>query len=464
MRYGLLTYLIVWFWAGTLTAQQDVLFRINREVIYTKEVYDLLNMKNNNQELSIEQFNNVLNFYLTVYDVKARGEDTTRVFKQKLENHLLYMVGGVYGANNHKEILKKCTFNREKLVIVDDLFVPFEPVLLQELENMTEQGKSFEELTKYATNYEGSYSTQHLMIPEKSSWALDRMLCNLIDNNGHSPKKTVGPIKDLKGYHYIRMVGEKDNFGRIRGQIIALKDDENKRKGEIEEIYKLLAKEDFTKLVERYSEYPNASSRNGKISFVQKIDMDSVLEQNLKSLGTDGSITKPFYSQGYWCIVKRLTKEKYPSEKDLLNKALNNAMNPSFFIEDMKDKYSAKEYPQHFMNGKNDILFLIANKPYYEKDLEKYAKDFGYSVSTETYDRYFNHLLLSEYVQELDPSRYQRLKDDYYFLYLQNPAMSYKKSLDKSLFLKDLKKLIVKYNPIVTEKKYVENNPAFDEK
>lgn len=462
MKYGLLIYLAVWFWAGDLAAQDDVLFRIDDEVIYTKEVYELLNVRDETQSLSIEQFNNVLNFYLSVYDVKARGEDTTKIFRQKLESHLLYMVGGVYGANNHSEILAKCTFDRKKIAIVDDLFVPFEPILLQELEHMIEQGKSLEELTKYAAQYEGSYSTQHLMIPEKSSWVLDRILCTLIDNNSHSPKRIVGPIKDLKGYHYIRMIGEKDNIGRIKGQIIALKDDENKRREEIEEIYRLVGNESFTELVKRYSEYPN--TREGTVSFVQRIDMDSVLEQNLKTLEVDGDITKPFYSQGYWCIVKRLVKEKYPSEKDLLDKALNNAMSPSFFIEDMKDKYGAKEYPEHFMDGKNDILFLIAGTPYYEKDLVEYAKDFGYEVNTETYDRYFNHLLLSEYIKELEPDRYQRLKDDYYFLYLQTPTMSYKKSLDKSLFIKDLRRLIVKYNPVVTDRKYVENNPAFDEK
>ncbi|PIE85828.1 MAG: hypothetical protein CSA05_03685, partial [Bacteroidia bacterium] len=232
----------------------------------------------------------------------------------------------------------------------------------------------------------------------------------------------------------------------------------------IKEAYKELQnKQSFSTVMKKYTEGLSDSEDDGIRYFSPTVNMDKVIQEELIKLKKDGDVSKPFMASRVWYIIKRLGKDSYPSKETLKRNALVTTRKPSFFIEELKEKYGAKEYPQHFLNGRDEILFLVGTKAYYTEDLKRYVKEYGYSYSSESYDQFFIHLLLEKYKAELDSNRYQELIDDFYFMQIHNPLEMFRKEKNQADFITNLRKLVKKYKPIIPNKKYVENNPVFEE-
>lgn len=458
---------IIFFCVGTIQAQvrDTMLFRIGDNIISEQEALETLSLsKNREEKISIEEFNKVLNFYLVIHDFKSRGADTTKLFRRKLEVQTFNILGNIYSSENHEQVMNKCTVNRNSFAVVEDLFVPFDPMLLRSIEKKREQQKAtFDEIVKYATAYEGTYVGTRIISPSETLWALNRAACELLE--AYDATDFIGPVKGLKGYHYLRLIREQENFGRYKIQMIYVADMEGKGEKKIHEAYKKLKTGvDFETVAKQYSQLLLHSEEKSSLKyFAPSINVNPIIQKELEKLKKNGAVSTPFAASGGWYIIKRLDKESYPSSKELKKSALSNARRPSFFIEELKEKYRVKEYPHHFLLDRDEILFLVESKAYYTKDLKQYAKEYGYDVTTETYDRFFNYLLVERYKEELDTLRYQRLIDDFYFFQIRNPMLMYNELQDKEKFIIDLRKLVKKYKPIIPNKKYVEHNPVFEE-
>ncbi len=170
--------ILIYFALNTafLYAQKDeVLFKLGEHAVMKKEVLETLPQSRRGKEISIDEFNRVLNFYLSIYDLKAKKIDTTQVFKRNLESRMLRALSSVYSSQNHKELINKCMISHNSFPVVNDLFVPFEPVLLREIKKLQEQNATFEEIVKYAMNYEGSSLSSRMISPTESSWMLNNI-------------------------------------------------------------------------------------------------------------------------------------------------------------------------------------------------------------------------------------------------------------------------------------------------
>lgn len=448
---------------GVLQAQQGsaVLFRIGNDTITIRQALETIAANNKKDTLSISEFNDVLNFYLVIYDFKSRGEDSTKTFRRKLEKQKLNILGSIYSTENYDKLMTKLAVGRSSLVVVKDLFVPFDPYLLRSIQNIREKnGGNFDDVVEYAKGYEGSYLGTRIIYPSETDWSLQNAINELVEKQGSLC--CVGPIKDSKGYHFLQFVREQENFGRYKTQVIYISDIEGAGKEKIDKAYKLLKSGvSFSKVAKEYSE-SFLSEEDGIKYFSPSINNNEIIEKELKKLTYDGALSKPFLVARGWYIIKRLGKEEYPLEKDQKEYALKAYRKPSFFIEELKERYNAQEFPHNFMTGKDEILFLIDQKAFYTKDLKKYAAEYGYNYTTDTYDKFFHHLLSDRYEKDIDTNRYKRLIDDFYYLQIINPLLAYNKgenTHDDSL--KKLRQLIKKYNPIIPNTKYVENNPVF---
>ncbi len=437
--------------------QNEVLFRLGDKIISKKEIMSFRAKKD--KEISIDEFNRYLNFYLSIYDFKAQKKDTTLVFKRRLESQFLGIFRSVYSAENSDTLLNKCSVEQNVFAVVKDLFVPFEPVLLQGVEEMREKGVSFDSIANYAATFEGVNLSTKLITPMATSWVFNNAACELLTG-----KKNVGPIKDDKGYHYLHFLREQENFGTYKTQVIYIPNLEGEGSAKIKEAYKALQKkQSFASVMKRYSEGLRGDDDDGIRYFSPALNTNKIIQEELIKLKSDGDISKPFLASGSWYIIKRLSKDTYPSKEILKRNALITTQKPSFFIEELKEKYGAKEYPQNFMNGRDEILFLIGSKAYYTEDLKQYVKEYGYNYTSESYDQFFIHLLLEKYKEELDSNRYQELIDDFYFMQVHNPLEMLKKEKKQNEFIESLRKLVKKYNPVIPNKKYVENNPVFED-
>lgn len=185
---------------GTLSAQdEDVLFRIGNKTILEEDV--LQTLPKGEKEISMEIFNRVLNYYLSIYDFKQKKLDTTLNFRRDLEMYMQTFLNSAYTAHRKKKKVEKC----KSTVILDDLFVPFDPTLLQKIKKMQEENKSFEEITDYAKNY--TYSSLHTRVisEQETNVILNKFACELIQNK----HKITPPIKSYKGYHYFKLAKEQ---------------------------------------------------------------------------------------------------------------------------------------------------------------------------------------------------------------------------------------------------------------
>lgn len=459
-------HLFIFSCVGILQAQvkSDTLFRIGNDIISKQKALETLSVaKNRKDDITVEEFNNVLNFYLTIYDFKARGADTTTLFRRKLELQTFSILGNIYSSENHEQMMSKCIVRQNSFAVVEDLFVPFDPMLLRNIEKMREKEEvTFEEIAQYASVYEGTYLGTRIILPSETILALNRAACELLENG--SKTSFIGPVKDLKGYHYLRLLREQENFGRYKTQMIYVSDIEGDGEKKINEAYqKLKSGIDFETVAKEYSQAVDVTQKGAIKYFTPSINTNRVIQEELEKLERNGAISPPFLASGGWYILKRLSKVSCPSPEVLEKIALYTTRRASFFIEELKEKYRVKEYPHNFLTGRDEILFLVGMKAYYTKDLKKYAKEYGYDFTTETYDRFFTHLLVEKYKTELDALRYQRLIDDFYFLQIRNPMLMYKQLQDKKKFVEDLQKLVEKYKPVIPNKKYVENNPVFKE-
>lgn len=443
--------------------QCEILFEVGDNIVSKKEAFDVLGISSKNgSDITVAQFNDMLSFYLTIYDFKSRGADTTQVFRRKLEAQTFNILGSIYGAENHQNIMNKCSIARSSFAIVKDLFVPFDPMLLRSIQKMKEQDSaSFDEVAKYATANEGTYLGTRIISPSESVWALSRAACDLLERN--HDHDFVGPIKDLKGYHYLQLLREQDNFGRYKTQMIYTSGIEGSGEVKIKAAYKMLNSGiDFETVASKYSEARTDKDDNSITYFTPSINTNKIIQKQLEKLTRNGAISKPFFAAGGWYIIKRLSKENFPSNESLKERALIATRRPSFFVEELKEKYKAQEYPYNFFTGKDELLFLVALEPYYTKDLKAYARKYGYDYTTETYDRFFNFLLVERYKRELDKERYQKLIDDFYFFQIRNPMLNYIQGAGREQEMKDLRRLVKKYKPIIPNKKYVQGNPIFE--
>lgn len=442
---------------------KTLLFSIENHDFFEEDVKGMLYSGKEKHEITQEEFNSVLNFYLTIYDIKKRGEDTTKLFKRNLEQHKIRMLGDVYGSENHSKIIEKCSVGRDSFAVVEDLFVPFEPGLLRMLENLRKQDTPFKEIVSYAMGQEGVTLRKRIIVPTESPMSLRLAACELFDKN----EQIVGPLKDLKGYHYLKYIRTQENFGEYKVQLIFIGNnrDENQALEKVKALKKALSeKKAFDDLVSLFSEDRSLFKTKGITYFSPKIDLDSIFKSQLLKLTYDGQISPLFSTHNGWYVLKRLSKKDFPTEDDLRKFALSNTRLASFFMEDLKEEYGLIEYPYHFMSGRSQILFLVDRTPYYTEDLDNYAKEYGYDITTETYDKFLNHLLLERYVKSLDKERYQRLLDDYYFFQLKERNILKQQDKIAHIMMKNLKDLVKKYKLVIPNKRYVENNWIFSKK
>ncbi len=443
--------------------QSEVLFRFaDKEVTRDEVMYVLELPSDSKKEITVEEFNRALNYYLSIYDFKATGLDTTKLFKKRLALQSFNILGNIYAAKNRKAIIKKYMIPYDSFAVVKDLSVPFDPLILRSINELKEnESASFDAIAEYATSYEGTSVSTRIIAPFEASFSLSQAVSELLE--GTKKQSWIGPLKGVDGYHYLQFLREQPNFGRYEMQLIFVSDREGKGKKEIEEAYKKLQEgEDFRTVAQKYSELYN-SEKDSLLTYyyLPSISTNDLVVSNLKELKDAASFSEPFFASKGWYILKKISWQEYPTKQNLERQILRIIRKPSFFLEELKKKYKVEEFPYNFLSGRDDVLFLIAEKPYYAKDLENYAKEYGYDITTETYGNYLSYLLAEEYKKELEGQRYERLLNDFYFMNTIGNFMPDRQKA-KEQFIKKLKQLVVKYKPIITNPKYVENNPVFE--
>ncbi len=465
-RYFLVSIFILSL-VGASFAQTDseVFFRFADKEVTKDEVMYVLNLpKDSKEDITIEAFNRALDYYLSIHDFKERGADTTKQFKRSLAAQTFNILKNVYATKNYKSVLNKFQVPYSSFDVVRDLVIPFDPIILRRIKELKEkEDTSFDTIVKYATAYDGASVRTRIIAPFDSNYSLNQVVSGLL--KGVKIQSWIGPLKGMVGYHYFQLLKKQPNFGCYKMQLIFVFDREGRGEEDIYEAYKELQEgEDFRVVARKYSErYSMEKDSLTTYYYIPAISTNEVFVKHLEELQNNNStISKPFFASKGWYILKKIAWEEYPSQQDLERETLRMIRKPSFFLDELKWKYKVEEFPYNFLSGKNEVIFLVAGKAYYEKDLDNYAKEYGYAVSTEVYDNYLSYLLVEKYKREADRHHYERLLNDFYFMStVDSFILDRKKAND--LFVKKLKQLVMKYKPVITNSKYVENNPIFEQ-
>jgi len=199
-----------------------------------------------------------------------------------------------------------------------------------------------------------------------------------------SPGEISTPVRSPLGYHIIRMNRKITNTERLQVAHILLKspedalnpDDEQALLKDANNIYeKIQAGEDFSKLVEEYSNDENTKYNSGLLPPFGLGNMVLPFEQAAFALEKIGDVSKPVRTRYGYHIIKLMDKSDYPSF-DEISQSIYMAMKEGDLIHELYSVFDKKNkekmgyifYPEAY----NELLKLCDD--YFPTDTEFYNR------------------------------------------------------------------------------------------
>jgi len=269
----------------------------------------------------------------------------------------------------------------------------------------------------------------------------------------------LGKISDIFktrfGYHILIRTDERDARGTMKAAHLMVsaskgvnKEETIKAEKKINELYQKLQNKESTweELVELHSDDPSTNKKGGLLPIFgtgSKTRMIPIFEETAFSLPNDGDISKPIRTEYGYHIIKRIEKKDLKSFEELkkeiqakVNKDVRSKKTQDSFVEKLKQRYAAKEYPENlqwfyenldstYYTGKwkggkfesNKVLFSLKGIDYKQTDFQSYLafkwrgmpKQDNKSLVDKQYKNWIKTVVL-KYEEDVLPSKYPAYK------------------------------------------------------
>ncbi len=170
-------------------------------------------------------------------------------------------------------------------------------------------------------------------------------------------------VRSKIGYHIFKNLGERKAIGKIKAQQILLaippgSDDAAKKQiaSRADSLYKkIMAGENFNRLASAFSNDYISAAAGGVMQDIGVGQYDPVFENVLWSLTKDGAVSKPFFTNHGWHIVKRISLKPVitdPADKSNMQEIQQRIMTDNrwtssrdFIYNQVMKKAGFKKYP-----------------------------------------------------------------------------------------------------------------------
>lgn len=330
------------------TAKQKVspdatLLTVNGKDVPVSE-FEYLYHKNNNQQIEkqspdeyLEMF---INYKLKVADAEAQGIDTTKAFKDELEQHRIELakpylkdmdvenalINDIYGHMDrlvdvsHVMLRKGITTEQNDSV----------KQMLDSIRTLIVSGKeTFEDMAlKYSIDPQVQRNKGHM------GWMKANTYPYTFENVAYAtPAGEISQVMETPfGFHIIKVHGFKPNPGKVNASHILKftagldSADQVKKKFQIDSIYEIVSKGDaalFAEVAKNETDDSGSRQNGGQLSWFGIGEMVPEFEEVAFSLN-DGEVSKPFATQYGYHIIMRHDHRGIPSIDDEREAILRN--------------------------------------------------------------------------------------------------------------------------------------------
>ena len=265
-----------------------------------------------------------INSKLKIHEATMRGYDTMPGFIEEYTALRNQVIENYMNDTESLNVLVSEAFDRsQKDIKVQHIFIPYNsgpnysdtPVVklkIQEAFMELQSGKSFDDVAlKFSADPSVAQNKGNLGYITVFSlpYQFETIIYNL------SPGKFSAPYKSNSGYHIFKNLGERKAVGRIKVSQILIAvppgSDEAAKKQLAtlaDSLYNRLQKgDDFGKLARAFSNDVVSSASNGLMPEFGLGTFDPAFEAAAFSLAKDGEISKPFFTNHGYHIVKRMS-------------------------------------------------------------------------------------------------------------------------------------------------------------
>jgi peptidyl-prolyl cis-trans isomerase SurA len=433
----------------------DILLTIDNRNITKGEferIYKKNNTKENNDNKSIENYLDLfINFKLKVIEAENMKLDTSASFLKELAGYKKQLSNPYFVDKDVDETLLKEAFERKKwdlkashiLVLLDEKATPEDTLAaynkIMKIRKRLENGEQFDKIAKdvsddpSAKNNGGDlgYFTVFQMVYAFESAAY-----------GLTPGELSMPVRTRFGYHIIKVTDKRKAMGEIKVAHIMKSFSRNAKQKEmdslkivIDTVYaKLKRGEDFTKLVQEYSDDKNSSKKGGELNWFSTGKMIPEFENAAFSLKNNGDYTEPVKTQYGWHIIKRLEYKDVGNIEDVKSDIKNSISKDErakrsrqAVLARIKKENNFKENIES-LNEFNKVVDTSAFRGAWDikkaENMNKFLFSIGDSSLTQ---KYFAEFVYSN-KKKIKPVPIQDYVNDLYKKYVEETVMKYEEN------------------------------------
>ncbi|HJE38682.1 MAG: hypothetical protein C7K11_06220 [Candidatus Amulumruptor caecigallinarius] len=334
--------------AIAVSAKQSVnpdatLLTVNGKDIPVSE-FEYLYNKNNNQQIErqtpeeyLEMF---INYKLKVADAEAQGIDTTKAFKNELEQHRMELAKPyLKDADVENALINDIYSHMDRLVDVSHVMLRKGSTpeqndsvkhMLDSIRTLIVSGK--ETLEDMALKY--SIDPQAKRNKGRMGWMKANTYPYTFENVAYAtPEGEISQVMETPfGFHIIKVHGFKPNPGRVNASHILKMTmgldslTQLKKKAQMDSIYEVVKNGDaavFAEVAKMESEDPGSRQNGGKLSWFGAGEMVPEFESVAFSL-SDGEVSRPFATRFGYHIIMRHAHRGIPSLEEEKEAILRN--------------------------------------------------------------------------------------------------------------------------------------------
>lgn len=274
-----------------------------------------------------------INSKLKIQEAYEKGYDTLPAFREELSNLRQQVVNNyMTDPETYNRLVNEAFARSQKNIQVQHIFIPYTisnnfsdsavvRLKINEAYMELSSGKKFDDVAlKFSAD--PSVATNKGDIGFITVFSLPYQFENII--YGLSPGKFSTPYKSKSGFHIFKNISERKAVGKIKAAQILLSippgSDEQSIKKQAalaDSIYKRLLKgDDFAKLAAAFSNDYISAASGGQLQEFSVGTYDSEFENVVFSLPANNAISKPFRTAHGFHIVKRISLDVPPAEKN----------------------------------------------------------------------------------------------------------------------------------------------------
>jgi peptidyl-prolyl cis-trans isomerase SurA len=324
-----LLFIISLLFTASFTAQTQTLFTYAGKSVTAKEYVKAFNkvypppVADKSKKMR-EYLDLYINSKLKIHEATVRGYDSLPGFVEEFTALRNQVVENYMNDTASLNALVSEAFDRsQKDIRMQHIYIPYSvgnnysdsavvKLKIQEAYMELQSGKNFDDVTlKFSADPSVGVNKGHLGFI--TVFSLPYQFENVIYNL--SPGKYSAPYKSNSGYHIFKNVSERKAVGRMKASQIliavppgadpAAKD---KLAARADSLYNRIQKgDDFGKLATQFSNDVVSSASSGLMPEFGVGTFDASFENIAFSLPTDGAVSKPFYTNHGYHIVKRVS-------------------------------------------------------------------------------------------------------------------------------------------------------------